>query len=639
MNRNSTVSKCTCVLLAATVVVGCAPQNRFVSDVAGFDMHSATQTIQQVNYEPSAVSNPPSNIAAAVPFILRTDTQNIEYWDLTIEQALQLALTNSSVLRDLGGMIIQSPAASSTIYDPSIRATDPRFGAEAALSAFDATFSNRTFFEKNNRALNNSLLGGGTNFFKQDLWQSQTELSKHAATGAVFSLRHNAYDDLNNSPANIFGTAGQIDAHAWTWDTQAEVRQPLLQGGGVGFNRIAGPNATPGVFNGVVIARIGQQQSAAEFQIAIRNYLSNVENAYWELVFAYRDLDSKKQARDRSLQIWQQLKERSKNSLTGAENDKLAQATEQYFRYQDEVETALNGRPIDGTRDYSGSTGGTFQGIGGVYIAERRFRLVVGAPINDNRLIRPVSDPVPAKLVLDWPQLSANALCNRPELIRQRLRVKQREMELIASRNFLLPKLDAVGRYTRRGLGDHLYDPHVPNPMPLPMDPDDSVGSGTDEWQVGLELEVPIGFRQANSGVRNAELLVARERALASELERQVIHDLSDALSEEVRSQRLIETSYNRRIAADSQYRILTANAKIETIDFNVQLESIRRLDEAETAYNRLLIGHAVALKNLYVESGDLLHYCNITFSDPASEEALPAPNTGTVVSPRLETP
>jgi len=40
-----------------------------------------------------------------------------------------------------------------------------------------------------------------------------------------------------------------------TRNYEAYARQPLLQGGGVDFNRIAGPNGTPGLINGVVIAR------------------------------------------------------------------------------------------------------------------------------------------------------------------------------------------------------------------------------------------------------------------------------------------------------------------------------------------------------------------------------------------------
>jgi hypothetical protein len=196
-------------------------------------------------------------------------------------------------------------------------------------------------------------------------------------------------------------------------------------------------------------------------------------------------------------------------------------------------------------------------------------------------------------------------------------------LERLASRNFLLPRLDAVGRYTRRGLGDGLYDPRVPNPSTDPALVGTSVDSGTNEWQVGMELNLPIGFRQAASGVRNADLAVARERAILGELERQIVHDLSNALSEQIRTYKLMQTAYNRRIAAEKQFKIL-ADPTVERsdIDFNVQLDSVRRLADAEAAYNRLLVGYAVALKNLHVETGNLLAYCNVAYSDEGPAQA-----------------
>jgi hypothetical protein len=349
----------------------------------------------------------------------------------------------------------------------------------------------------------------------------------------------------------------------------------------------------------------------------VRDYLSNVENAYWELVFAYRDLEAKKKARDRSLESWQNAKQIAEAVEGGGE--KVAQAAEQYYRFQEEVETALSGRLVEGTRTFNGTTGGTFQGTGGVYVAERRLRLMIGAPINDNRLLRPATDVVPAQVVLNWDQVAGDALARRTELIRQRLRVRRRNLELTANRNFLLPRLDAVGRYRRRGFGDGLYDPTVPLDRELSTDPLLFGDSGTDEWQVGMELAVPIGFRQAHAGVRNAELALARERAVLGEMERQVIHDLSNAVAEQKRSFQLVQTGYNRRVAAERQFELLTA-PEVEPLrqldDFNLLLDAVRRLAEAETNYNRALVNYAVALKNVHVEAGDLMQYCNVHFAD-----------------------
>ena len=70
------------------------------------------------------------------------------------------------------------------------------------------------------------------------------------------------------------------------------------------FNRIAGPSVVPGIYNGVLIARVNTDVELADFEIAVRDLVNNVENAYWDLYFAYRDLDAKIKARDATLDPW-----------------------------------------------------------------------------------------------------------------------------------------------------------------------------------------------------------------------------------------------------------------------------------------------------------------------------------------------
>ena len=53
-----------------------------------------------------------------------------------------------------------------------------------------------------------------------------------------------------------------------------------------------------------------------------------------------------------------------------------------------------------------------------------------------------------------WELVTEEALQRRPELQRQNLAVKKRELELVAAKNYLKPQLDAVGRYRVRGFGD-----------------------------------------------------------------------------------------------------------------------------------------------------------------------------------------
>ncbi len=46
------------------------------------------------------------------------------------------------------------------------------------------------------------------------------------------------------------------------------------------------------MYNGVVLARIRTDRALADFEASVRNLVSDVEVAYWELYFAYRSLDA-----------------------------------------------------------------------------------------------------------------------------------------------------------------------------------------------------------------------------------------------------------------------------------------------------------------------------------------------------------
>ncbi|QEG01414.1 Outer membrane efflux protein [Stieleria maiorica] len=602
MTRNSTFFY-SCSAIALLTLVGCATRVAVPSSAVSSLL--AEVTIAQPSVDEIIQSD--AQMSSNTPFSIRDSSLPAgtppEPWDLTNDQAVQIALANSTVLRDLGARVIQTPGLTSTIYGPAIQTTDPTGGVEAALSEFDAQVNGDLFHEDNDRVLNNEFSGGGENFYQQQLTRLETSLSKQTVSGALFTLRHNFDADLNNSDRNL------LDDTAWNWNFEGEVRHPLLQGRGVHFNRIAGPNATPGVYNGVVIARLNADVTVAQLEIALRDYLSDVENAYWDLYFAYADLKVKQQARDRSLNTYLLLKARQ--GLPGAEDDKLAQAKEQYFRFEQDVQNSLAGRLVVGTRTFNGSSGGTFQGTGGVYSNERRLRLIMGLPINDGRLIHPTSAPADAPVTYDWNDIVANAISRRTELRRQRLNVDRRRYELTASRNFLLPRLDAVGRYRYRALGESWFDHNITaNGTPT--------STGTHEWLMGLSLSYPVGFRQAHSAVRNAQLRLARERALLTELERQVVYGLSNAMAESDRAFAILRTALNRENAAREQYEILAgeAQAPVRQFDFNALLDSEQRYAEAASDANRARVQYALATKNLNFEMGALLEYFNIHLTE-----------------------
>jgi len=542
--------------------------------------------------------------------------EKAQYRDLQIDEVIQQGLANSRVLRDLGGSVLRSPTSTRTVWDPAIQETDPGAGVEAALSAFDAQFDSSLFFENNDRLLNNEFFGGGIRQLQQNAGVHQMQLSKRAVTGTELSARQIVEFDGNNAPGNAF-------PNAWTVKLETEVRHPLLQGGGMQFNRIAGPTQTPGVYNGVLIARLDADVQLTEFEASVRDLVSNLENAYWDLYFAYRDLDAKIAARDTALDTWRGIQAKFEVGRTGGEAAKEAQAREQYLRFQEEVQNALTGRLIDGTRTGNGSLGGTFRASGGVYVAERRLRRLMNLPASDGELLRPSSEPVLAEVAFDWDRVKLEAAERRVELRRQKWAIRRRELELIASKNHLLPRLDAVGRYRWRGFGRDLIDA---NGAPLMGEfagfadtaYEDLLSGDYQEWQLGVELSVPIGYRRAHSAVRNSELRLARERAILCDQQQEVIHDTASAVAEVDRAYFVSQTTYNRLVATNQQLEAVRAAYEADKAPLDLLLDAQRRLAEAESRRYRSLAEYAVAIKNVHYSKGTLLEFDGVYLAEGA---------------------
>lgn len=538
------------------------------------------------------------------------DEEPPAYRDLSLEECVRLALSNSKIMRDLGANVIKLPTSVKTIQDPAITETDARFGTEAALSHFDAVLSASGYFEKNDRALNNVFFGGGTRLLQQDGNVYQTQISKRTATGAQLSLTNNTDYDSNNAPGNLF-------YGSWTTNIEAQVKQPLLAGGGIEYNRVYGPNGIPGLPAGVMLARVNTEQSLADFEVGVRNFVSDVENAYWDLYFAYRDLDAKVLARDAALDTWRRINALHIAGRRGGEAQQEAQAREQYFRFKEEVQNALTGRIAEGTRSNNGAGGGTFRGSGGVHVTERRLRLMLGIHINDGYLIRPANEPSMARALFEWDVILAESLTRRPELRKQKWLIKRREMELSATKNLLQPRLDASGRYRWRGFGKNLVTYSDPGSNGQFSSAWGNLLDGNfQEWQLGFEFEMPLGFRHAHNAVRNYELQLARERSILQEQEREVVLDLSNSIAELNRSYAVMHTSHNRRISAKQQLAAIRAIEDPTPQTLYLELESQRRLADAEIQYYRALIEFELAIKNVHFEKGSLLEYNNVALAE-----------------------
>ena len=536
---------------------------------------------------------------------LSLQTPEKKPWLISPTEAVQIAVERSKVLQDLGGSSLRNVSGVATIHEPSIQSTDPRLGIEAALAAFDAQLNSKSFVNKNDFPVNNRLLGGGTNLLQQDLITFQNEITKATAYGTELFARRNTTYDANNAPSNLF-------LSSWQTNLEAGFRHHLGRGGGLDYNRIAGPGALPGIYNGVLIARVNADSSILDFEMGLRDLVSDVENAYWDLYFAYRNLEAKIAARDAALNTWRV--ERLYREQQSGSGEKEARAREQYYRFEAQVLEALTGREVDGTRTNNGSSGGTFRAAEGVHTAERRLRLLMNLPINDDRMLRPVHDPILVKIIFDWQQVVGESLQLRPELRKQDLQLKRGHLELIASKNALLPQIDVLTQYRLRGFGHDLWGSNTEQF-------NNAIASMTSgqfqEWQFGLEMNLPVGFRRAYNNVRNAQLKLARDHDLLDQKQRRVIHDVSNAYASVIRAFEIANVSMNQRLAAHEQLASLrNLEENSARVNTNEMLDAQSRVSQADAAYYDAIVRYMIALKNIHFERGTLLEYNNIAFVD-----------------------
>ncbi|MEQ9410931.1 MAG: TolC family protein [Fuerstiella sp.] len=588
------------VVFAPMLFTGCASSARQWEKTVGNDTCDIDCITSQIDTPAPRIVQEVSMTSEPVTALTIAESE-VVYYEMTLDEVLRRAMEHSTVLRDIGGVVLRSPDSVNTGFAMQTQETDPRFGMEAALSAFDAQLAASATFNNNNRIFNNSFFAGGATAFTQDLHDYQVELSKRSATGSLLAIRGVTDYDANNAPANTFRSS---------WDTwlEGEIRQPLLQGGGLEFNRIAGPGATPGVYNGVLIAKANADINHAEFITSLRDFVSNVENAYWDLYLAYRELDARKKAMERALVQWNEAKQR-KNAGT-FELGEEALARQQYYQLKADVDEALSGRLLQGTQTRNGSSGGTVQMAGGVLTAERRLRLMIGLAAADGQLIRPSEEPTMADIHFDWHSCMNESIRQRPELQRQHVAVKKREMELLAARNFLNPRLDAVGRYRWRGFGDDF----IGSGTQTGTSPASALGNlatgQQQEWTLGVELTVPIGYRRAHAAVQNAELILARERAIQKEQQREVVSDLSGAIADAVRAYQSVQNNLNQYLAAKDYLTDLETRRKAQQRDgVDRILDAQRRVLQSEIQFFRARAEYAVALKNVHYEKGSLLRY------------------------------
>jgi hypothetical protein len=127
---------------------------------------------------------------------------------------------------------------------------------------------------------------------------------------------------------------------------------------------------------------------------------------------------------------------------------------------------------------------------------------------------------------------------------------------------------------------------------------------------------MPLGFRKEMGYVRNAQLQVAKERAILQEMELELSHQLSGALRDVEGNYVLCQTNYNRTLAARRNVEAVDAAYKTDTVTIDVLLNAQRLLAQAESEYFRSLVDYTKSITAIHYRKGSLLEYNGVTLAE-----------------------
>ncbi len=446
------------------------------------------------------------------PPTVRQETLEREARLISLDEAIRMALSDSTVVRVLAG--VTATNSGRTVFDPAIA----NAGIDRAHALFDPSLTTAHDWDRNE---NGAFIGldpldprralfDGT---RNDRYDMALGVTKPSSTGGTTSLNILA-DQVRRAP--VLSPNQLLPESRSTVAFQA--RQPLLRGAGVDVNLVP-----------VVLARIDTERSYFRLKDSLQSSVRGVIEAYWGLVAARTDRWAVQQQVEQAQFAFRLEAARERIGL--ANQADLAQSRLAYENFRANL-IAARANVLD---------------------RESALRSILGLPPTGPEELVPTTYPSTTSFGFDWPALVDLAQTSRPDLIELKLILEADYQLLLESRNQTLPQLDAVGEYRWNGIeGELLTNGDI-------VDADASEFTG---WRLGIDFSVPLGLRAARAELREQELIISRDRANLDQRLLEIVHELAANLR-----------ALDRRFA---QYRAFQVTREAATDNLKVQIAAFR---------------------------------------------------------------
>jgi outer membrane protein len=494
-------------------------------------------------------------------------------------------------------------------------------GIGSTITSFDPLVTGTLQLDKNNTESTSAL--SPVPVLAQNTYTADVAYTQGFQWGTAVSVGFNNTHVTTNSPVSLL-------TPDLASNFQFKITQNLLQGFG------PGPN-----LRFIRIAKNNREISDVAFRLQTITTVDQIENMYWDLVYAYENVRVQEEALTYAQKAWEDSKQQAKVGTVPPIQVVSAQST--VSTDQQNLILAQNNLQLQELLMKNALS----RSIEDPVLAEAKVIPTSTMQLPEQEPVTPTQD------------LINQALNHRAELVESRIDLNSRDQSGKAVRNAMLPTLDAFAYYSGSGVGGTV-NPAIPNcsstssafcfnpaKAPPPFQTSNAVGYGgtlnqlvnstAPDKGVGLTLNIPLRNREAQANQVRAELEYRQAQVRLHQLENQVRIEVRNAQFDVKQNRASVEAAQyavdfaRQTLDADQQklkVGLTTTTAILQ--DASVLTTNESNLVSAKAAYEKSRI-------ELDRATGLLLDHSHIDVADATRGQVTHSP-TVPYVAPRQET-
>lgn len=440
----------------------------------------------------------------------------------------------------------------------------------SAEAAFDFVLFANTDFTHIDEQTTVPVINGiplGRPLQRSETWRFETGVRADLITGGFASLS----TDLSRTDFRTPGIAFAPDP-AYEAAIRLGFSQPLLRNFGSDIAQTT-----------IFLTRNIQRRAVEQLRIDLLDVIAQTEVAYWNLVFAWQDLQIRQWLVEEGIEVRDVLERRRDFDARPAE---YADAVARVEQRQADV--------IRARREVHAASDALKQLINDPQL-----------PVGSEAVIFPSDFPAGQQIQYNLVDAMRTALGNRPELEQARLQIDDAVIQQRFAANALLPRLDLFGQVDFTGLDGSSTGAYG------------EIAEGFINFVLGANFEWPIGNRAAEAGFRQARLQRSAALLRYRQAVQQVVLDVKDALRDVLTNYELIQATRSFRVAQAENLRALRVREALVglTPEFlNLVFQRQETLALARQQEMLALVNFDQALARLYRALGTGMRMHGIAF-------------------------